>query len=171
VGTFVAPFALVLTLVAYLAPDHAPEVSLSLLGRAHIALATLGVAAFALATCLAVLYLVQDRQLKQKKTGPVVKRGAALATLDRYMNRAVQIGFPLFSLAMVMGAVWLAQRAGGVRIEYVVAAVAWAAFAALLIARGAAGWRGKRAAWLTIGGFIATLIVLGLYLVRHMLEG
>jgi len=37
-----------------------------------------------------------------------------------------------------------------------------------LLARVGAGWRGKRAAWLTLGGFGGTLSVLLLYILRSL---
>jgi ABC-type uncharacterized transport system permease subunit len=168
VGAFVAPAALVLLLVAYLAPDRAAGTTegLGMLGRVHIGLATVGVSIFALATGLAVFYLVQERELKNHKIGRAVKRGAALETLDHLMYRSVQIGFPIFSVAMVSGALWTAQRGGAIRVEYPIAAIAWAAFAAVLIARQTAGWRGRKAALLTIVGFVAAAVVLGFYVAR-----
>ncbi len=168
VGAFVAPAALVLLLVAYLSPDRSSGTTegLGMLGRVHIGLATVGVSIFALATGLAVFYLVQERELKNHKIGRAVKRGAALETLDHLMYRSVQIGFPIFSVAMVSGALWTAQRDGEIRVEYPIAAIAWAAFAAVLIARHTAGWRGRKAALLTIVGFVSAAIVLGFYVAR-----
>jgi ABC-type uncharacterized transport system permease subunit len=173
VGAFVSPVALVLLLIAYLSPeggDHSTE-GMGVLGRVHIGLASVGVSIFALATGLAFFYLVQERQLKRHKVGKVVKRGTALDTLDKLEYRLVQIGFPIFSIAMVAGAIWYARRQGGMRIEYPIALLAWGSFAALLIARHTAGWRGRRAALLTIVGFAGTVIVLGIYLARRVAEG
>ena len=64
------------------------------LGSAHILLATLGVAVFALAAVLALLYLFQDRQLKRKRFDRVMGMGTPLETLDRLALRCVSIGFP-----------------------------------------------------------------------------
>jgi ABC-type uncharacterized transport system permease subunit len=44
---------------------------------------------------------------------------------------------------------------------------AWVAFGVLLVARLGAGWQGRRAAWLTLGGFGGTLLVLLAYIVRY----
>jgi len=45
--------------------------------------------------------------------------------------------------------------------------VTWIAFAVLLVARLGGGWRGRRAAWLTLGGFGGTVLVLVVYFLRH----
>jgi len=85
----------------------------------------------------------------------------------------VSIGFPVFTLALVTGAVWIA-RLGGLaasearRPEYLMAVAAWAAFGVLLLARVGAGWRGHRAAWLTLGGFAGLFAVLLLYVLRSL---
>jgi ABC-type uncharacterized transport system permease subunit len=44
-------------------------------------------------------------------------------------------------------------------------------YAALLVARQIYGWRGRRAARLTLVGFAAALAVLVIYLVRRMVGG
>ncbi len=165
-GAFTAPAAAALLLTARLTPAGEPTTGLGALGRIHISLATVGVSIFALATALAVLYLLEERQLKHKKLGTIVQRGTALETLDRLAHRCVQVGFPIFTVAMVTGAVWSARRSAELRPEYVIAFVAWTAFAVLLIARVAAGWRGRRAAIITLVGFAAAATVLGIYLAR-----
>ena len=43
----------------------------------------------------------------------------------------------------------------------------WIAFAVLIVARVGAGWRGRRAAWLTLGGFGGTALVVAAYFLRH----
>ena len=173
VGAFLAPASLVLLMTARLSPSGGAETTegLGVLGRVHISLATVGVSIFALATALAVVYIVEERQLKSKQVGGLVKKGVALETLDTLVHRCVQIGFPIFTVAMVTGAVWSARRSEEIRPEYVIAMVAWTAFAGLLVARTTAGWRGRRAALMTILGFFSSLLVLAIYLVRRAAGG
>ena len=171
-GAFAVPASLILLLLARVVPDDSGALRMGSLGRVHVLLATLGVAVFALAAVLAVLYLLEERRLKHKqfeRSG----REAPLATLDRLALRCVSVGFPIFTVALVTGAVWVA-RLGGVataeahRPEYLIAIAAWLAFGVLLVARVGAGWRGRRAALLTLGGFAGTLAVLLVYVVRTM---
>lgn len=170
VGAFVAPMAMVLLLLAQIPPDPVAGSTsdLGMLGRLHISLSTVGVAIFALATGLAVFYLVQERQLKRGRLGPIVKKGIALETLDSLGHRLVLLGFPIFTIAMIAGAVWVSRAQMGFRAEYPIAGITWLAFAALLVARTTSGWRGRRAALLTLVGFGAAVVVLGLYLARHL---
>lgn len=169
-GVVVMPVALVLLLLARLTPEGKQE-GLSTLGRIHISLATLGVGIFALASALSAIYLVEDRALKRKKFEGVAfkDRGAPLESLDRLAHRLVWVGFPIFTVALALGAVWTARLGEDLgRIEYLLAAVTWLVFAVLLVARQIYGWRGKRAAKLTLEGFAAALAVLAIYLVRRI---
>jgi ABC-type uncharacterized transport system permease subunit len=176
VGGFVAPVALVLEVLGRLAPAAVPHASVatpdSALGRIHIMLSIAGVVLFMLAAGTAFVYLFRERQLKGKRLGAFHHRGPALATLDAVGHRCITLGFPVFTVAIVTGAIWVARLrpfAGGatLRPEYSISLLTWAAFAALLWARTTAGWQGRRAAWLTVVGFGGALLVLIIYLVRY----
>ena len=166
-GVVVMPVSLVLLLLARLTPAGAAPEDLSMLGRIHISLATVGVGIFALASALSAIYLVEDRALKRKKFDALAfkDRGAPLEALDRLSHRLIWVGFPIFTVALVLGAVWTSRLGEGLgRVEYLLAAVTWIAFAALLVARQIYGWRGRRAAKLTLEGFSTALAVLVIYL-------
>jgi ABC-type uncharacterized transport system permease subunit len=161
----------VLLLLARLTPAGVEPGDLTALGRVHISLATLGVAVFALASVLSAILLVEDRTLKRKRfdTAAFKDRGAPLESLDRTAHRLIWIGFPIFTIAMVLGAMWAAQRDESLdRPEYALAAVTWGAYATLLVTRVVYGWRGKRAARVNLVGFAAAVAVLVIYLVRRM---
>jgi len=172
-GVVVMPVALVLLLLARLTPaGHAPE-DLSVLGRVHISLATIGVGVFALASALSAIYLAEDRALKKKRFDAMAFKGggAPLEALDRMSHRLIWVGFPIFTVSLVLGAVWVSRLGASLdRLEYPLAAVTWLAYATLLVARQIYGWRGRRAATLTLEGFATALAVLLIYLVRRMVE-
>jgi ABC-type uncharacterized transport system permease subunit len=168
-GAFAVPAALVLLLLARVVPgdENTPPGSLGVL---HVFLATLGVATFALATVIEIVYLLQEKRLKRKQLDRM-GGGAPLDTLDRLAARCVSVGFPIFTLALITGAIWVArlgllQNGGRVRPEYLAAVASWVAFGVLLVARAGAGWQGRRAAWLTVGGFSGVLLVVLGYLLR-----
>lgn len=170
-GAFVAPAAIVILAAARLSPSGEALPGLTQLGRVHISLATLGVAIFALATLLAVLYLIEERSLKHKRfDGFFFRRGVPLERLDLWAHRLVLAGFPIFTLAIMLGVIWVSQRGTGFnRPEYPLALVTWASFAALIVTRTTHGWRGRRAAWLTIVGFAGAILVFAIYLARRSL--
>jgi ABC-type uncharacterized transport system permease subunit len=172
-GAFAVPAALVLVVLARVLPDAPDLERLGNLAITHVLLSTVGEACFALAAVLAAVYLVRERQLKRKKFARLREDAAPLDTLDRLAARLVSFGFPVFTLAIVTGAVLVARlgllrHAGGVRFEYVLAVVSWLAFGVLLVARAGAGWQGRRAAYLTLGGFAGAMLVLVGYFLRHV---
>jgi len=173
-GAVVAPVALGLLAAARLTPAGNEPAGLTTLGRIHIMLAIVGVSVFAVASALAAIYLIEERSFKAKKLDSIAWRsgGAPLEALDKLANRLVVVGFPIFTLAMVLGVVWVSDRGGSFdRPEYGLALVTWTSFATLLATRVAYGWRGRRAARLTLIGFGAALTVLAIYLVRRVVGG
>ncbi|HSD90503.1 MAG TPA: cytochrome c biogenesis protein CcsA [Kofleriaceae bacterium] len=171
-GVVVMPVALVMLLIARLTPVGEAQAGLDTLGRIHISLATIGVAIFAVASVLSAMYLVEERALKRKKFDALAfkdNKGTPLESLDKLAHRLVWAGFPIFTIALVLGAIWVARLGEDLgRIEYPLAAITWLAFAALLVMRAVYGWRGKRAARLTLLGFGAALLVLAIYLLRRL---
>lgn len=173
-GAAVMPVSLILLVVARLTPAGAAADELSTLGRIHISLATLGVGVFALASALSAIYLVEERALRRKRFDTLAfkDRGAPLEALDRLSHRLIWAGFPIFTIALVLGAIWVAKLGESLdRPEYPLAAVTWMFYAALLVVRQAYGWRGRRAARLTLAGFATAVLVLMIYLVRRMAGG
>jgi ABC-type uncharacterized transport system permease subunit len=167
VGALVVPVTMVLDLAARLSPSREVVHGVSTLGAVHITLATAGVALFAVAAGGAVIYLVEERALKAHRAGRLFKRGPALETLDTLNRRCIVFGFPLFTVAVITGAVW------GIKLgnplftpQYSFAVAAWIMYAVLIVARLTAGWRGRRAAIMTLGGFATSLTVLLIYFVR-----
>jgi cytochrome c-type biogenesis protein CcsB len=136
----------------------------------HTVLAFLGNAAFALAFGIGFMYLVQEHHVKSKRLGGLFERLPSLQTLDEINYRLITFGFPLFTLAIISGALW----AINVRGSYwnrdpreVLALVTWFIYAIVLHARLVAGWRGRRAAFLSIIGFLTILIAfVGIKLLR-----
>jgi len=170
-GVVVMPVSLVLLLLARLTPAGTAPGDLSVLGRVHIMLVTVGVGVFALASALSAIYLVEDRALKKKKFDALSLRdkGAPLEGLDRTAHRLIWVGFPIFTIALVLGAVWASSLGEDLtRPEYPLAVVTWAFYASLLVARQIYGWRGRRAARLNLAGFGVAILVLLIYLVRRM---
>jgi cytochrome c-type biogenesis protein CcsB len=126
---------------------------------AHVVTCFLGYAAFAVAFCLSLLYLVKAR--KSPKDQGVVRNSLPSAeVLDDFSYRMISVGFPLLSLGIITGAAW-ANSAWGSYWSWdpkeTWSLIVWLIYAAYLHARIARGWKGKRAAWLSLVGFAATL--------------
>ena len=127
---------------------------------AHTTLAFLGDAFFVIAFAGGVLYLVQERQLKSRHIGAFYRRLPSLDLLDRVNYRSLTFGFPLLTLGIITGAIW-AENAWGSYWQWdpkeTWSLITWFIYAALVHARLTVGWRGRKAAWLSIVGFLAVL--------------
>jgi len=163
-GALVSPFAFLLTLSSTLVFSGTetlpPELRTAWL-PAHVAPAILGLAIFAIASATSAVYLVQERRLKAKRFGRL-PRLPSLETLDNLNYRCVAWGFALFTLGIVTGSL-LAKTRWGTFWSWepvqVLSVLAWLLYAVLLQAR-TLGWRGRRAATLTLVGFALLMVSL-----------
>jgi ABC-type uncharacterized transport system permease subunit len=167
-GAFVAPVCLTFVLGSRFvgAPDQGVG---GWLLAFHVTVNVLGDAFFLLASGAAVLYLVEERRLKQKRAASLFGKLPALDALDRAEHLLLWTGFALLTLGIVSGTVWAHRIETGSPAEAARALLAygsWVLFAGVLVLRAALGWRGRRAAYGTIAGFLLEVAVLVFYLVR-----
>jgi cytochrome c-type biogenesis protein CcsB len=164
-GAFVLPIVAVLSLnVTAARPGTLPPVLASAWIWIHIALAMIGIAAFVFNFVGAIMYLLQERQLKTKRPGAFYYRLPALQTLDRLTFRTLALGFPFLTIGLLLGALWARAAWGGALTFDPIAffsLVAWIVYASTLAGRAAAGWHGRRAAYGAIIGFAALVLTLG----------
>lgn len=129
----------------------------------HVILALLGISAFILNFAGAVMYLLQEHQLKAKRPGAFYYRLPSLETLDRMTFRALTLGFPFLTVGILLGALWARTAWGSVFVFDPLALfsfLAWLVYAATLSGRTLAGWRGRRAAYFALLGFSALVLTL-----------
>jgi cytochrome c-type biogenesis protein CcsB len=165
-GCFVAPLAFLMALAGIAfggAGELPPGLKTSWL-YAHVTLALLGNAVFALAFGVSLMYLVQESRLKSKRMTALYKLLPSLERLDRLNYIFLVWGFPLMTLGILTGSVWAGVYWG----DYwswdprqISSTITWLLYGSLLQGRIAAGWRGRRAALVTIVGFV---VVLGYFL-------
>ncbi len=156
IGLVALPIALALLLYAMTIPSAidplVPALQNNLLLSVHVAVAIVAYGTFSISFAAAILYLLQ---------GENGRRGLPRhELLDEISYKAVVIGFPFLTLTIVLGAVW-ADVAWGTYWNWdpkeTASLVTWLIYGSYLHARVARGWRGKRAAWLLLLGFGATL--------------
>ncbi len=172
VGAFVAPLALATLLASRFVGGGALAPSTRMKSAVlpfHVTMNLLGVALFSLASASAILYLVQERRLKQKRLHGVFQRLPPLDALDRAEHRFLLAGFPLLTLGILSGTLWAVRLDADTVADLVRAGFGygtWVLFAGVLLLRAALGWRGRRAAYGTLAGFGFAMVVLLLYLLR-----
>jgi cytochrome c-type biogenesis protein CcsB len=158
IGAIVGPFITVATLAAVMTMQTSrivlPESLRSIWLPIHVTLACLGCSMFVLASAVSLVYLVYESKLKAKRVmRPQGSDVPSLEKLDRINYRLLVWGFVMLSLAIVSGAIWADATWGHFWNWEPVeswSAVIWVLYAALLESRLTVGWRGRRAAALTI---------------------
>ena len=125
----------------------------------HVAFVLAAFAGFTLSAALAGLYLWQERALKRRQAGILRLPAPSLATLETLVTRTIVIGLPCLTVGIVTGLIRLRREGAGVDALMVVTLVTWGVYAAFLLLRYEAGWRGRRAAYLALTGFALVLVV------------
>jgi HemX protein len=124
----------------------------------HIALSFLGIAAFATSAAAGAMYLVERRELKSRRFGPVFRFFPPLETLDRVNHFAAVVGMLGLTLGVVLAATYSLEyhTAGLPKVAWAVAA--WLGATVVAVGRLAGGWRARRAALVTTTAFIAVVL-------------
>jgi len=158
-GVYAAPLAAFLLLVAYSFPSEPmadPRLLKGFWLVMHVITIFLGDAVFALAAGIGGLYLLQEHGIKRKKRGFFFSRLPSLDLLDSTGYACIFTGFTLLTVGMIAGMLYANNVLGrfwGWDPKEVWSAVAWVFYALLLHLRLIKGWRGRRAAILSIAGF------------------
>ncbi len=133
----------------------------------HLVPVYLGYAGFAVAAGAGVGYLAQERLLRAKGTGARWRRLPSLETLGRVEWAALSLGYPVLTVGLVAGVVWAYQTRSPLGSAWYAdpkvlgGLVVWVFYTAALHLRLFLRLSGRRAAWLTVVGFLFTLLSFG----------
>jgi cytochrome c-type biogenesis protein CcsB len=140
----------------------------------HVALVLVGLAALVLNFGGALMYLLQERQLKARRPGTIYYRLPPLETLDRLTVATLTVGFPFLTVGLALG-VLSARAAWGSVMTFdplaLFSLLMWVIYAAILAGRVMGRWRGRRAAYFSIAGFCVMLVTLGAGVFLHGRHG
>jgi len=172
-NAFLAPVVFLAVLYALIMPLEFPVEPLLLhypwLG-VHVVISLLGFAGFALAFCMALLYLWQDHQLRARRFRQLLP---SLDLADRGVYYLVGLGFPLLTLEIAMGFLWMVRGSGqDLRLtdpKILATSVTWIVYAIYLYLYRVVGWRGRKPHFLIILGF--ALVLLTFLATRHQFTG
>lgn len=145
----------------------------------HVTAATVSFAALHLGCISAILYLCKDsyeRRLASGRSGGRLtgfwQRLPTAAALDKTAYRVNAFIFPLWTFAIICGAIWAEGAWGrywGWDPKETWAFITWVAYAAYLHARSTAGWKGRKAAYISLVAFAC--FVFNYYLVNIFFSG
>ena len=157
--------------------------------KIHVVAAITGSSLFALGSIVTILYLAKDRRERRsaavapimggsvdlddapphfesgadESVGGATRRGIlpSAAVLDRVAYRTIAFAFPIWTFAVIAGAIWAEQAWGrywGWDPKETWSFITWVVFAGYLHARATSGWRGRRAAAIALVGFASLLV-------------
>ena len=119
----------------------------------HVVAALLGYAALLFTAAAAVVYLVQERQLKRKSKSSIFRVLPPLGTLDDLISKSLAAGFIFITIGIVIGSIWAFVEMGTSWIgdsSIGISFITWMVYLALVFFRVSAGWRGRKTAIFSI---------------------
>jgi HemX protein len=159
-GAFTAPLVVLLQGFALFAPidvRHPVKVPANSSLEFHASVSLVAYGAFGLACIAAVMYLVQDRQLKTHQLRSIFYHLPPLTDLFAAITRLLWLGFILYTVGIASG--FFTGRPLP-RVQVVAAIAVWLLYAAILQGRYFRRIAPKRVAALCIIGFSAALTLL-----------
>jgi cytochrome c-type biogenesis protein CcsB len=153
--------------------------------KIHVVAAILAWGTFLVGAVVTVLYLQKERYerrvvalspaaLAARRSGGIMRRLPAAEQLDALSYKVIAFGFPIWTFAIIAGAVWAEAAWGrywGWDPKETWSFITWVVYAGYLHARATAGWSGRRAALIALAGFsaltfdyyVVNLVVTGLH--------
>jgi ABC-type uncharacterized transport system permease subunit len=157
-GVFLLPIAVLLAIV----PAFRPVVHTGWL-LLHIALLLAAYAALFLSLIASLLYLIQERRLKQKRAASASPlRLPPLETLDQIALNALRFGLPCMTAGLLIGSVIALQTTGPSFFadpKVLLSFAMWIAYILMIFIRSHSGLRGRRAVYLSSFVFLVVLAV------------
>ena len=162
-GIFMLPMVFVLTLISAFRPERSFDSSAFRGGwlLVHIGSTILGYTGFFLTFVAAVMYLMQERELKSKTPRAFYYRLPSLEVCDELYYRSLLFGLPFLSLGILTGFIWASRTWKGpweLDPKILASLFTWLIYLVLFSTRVSGNWRGRRAAYVAIFGFAAVMV-------------
>jgi len=132
----------------------------------HVTAMIIASGLFIFGAVVTTLFLLADRSEKRMAAGKpswsagILEHLPRPAILDRLSYRAVLFAFPVWTFGVMAGAIWADHAWGrywGWDPKETWSFITWVVYAMFLHARATAGWRGRRAGYVHLAGFVALI--------------
>ena len=162
-GIFMLPVAFVLTVVSAIQKGTLPSSPQFRSGwlLVHITTILLGNVGFFLTFVAAIMYVIQERQLKSRRPSAFYYRLPSLEVCDELYLRSLIFGLPFLTFGILTGLVGASREWKGpweFDPKILASLITWFIYLFLFSTRLSGSWQGRRSAYLAILGF-ATIMV------------
>jgi cytochrome c-type biogenesis protein CcsB len=142
----------------------------------HITALIIAGGSFMVSGVTGITYLVSHRAEAKRALGEKVAgiagRLPSPELLDRISHRFILFAFPLWTFGIIAGAIWADEAWGrfwGWDPKEVWSFISWVIYAAYLHARATGGWRGPKATWINVLGFLT--VMFNFFAVNYVFSG
>ena len=162
-GAFILPFVIlwmVVTIAVAPGTPPRPAPGKGPLFALHVTLNILAYSAFALSFVLSLIYLLQNRVLRERRPGRVFWRFPALEVLESITRSSVMVGLVALGVGITFGFIWehrLSGRYLSADPKIIATLVIVAAYIGYLWLARTTSWRGARAALLCVVNFLIVI--------------
>jgi HemX protein len=173
-GLFVLSFALVLELLSAFNMSWQPETNELLTNKTfafHASLSIMGYTALSLAAIYALMYIIQNNNLKKRKLGNLFSQLPALTYLEKMSMRSVVTGIVLLGIGLLLGHLQAMELIGEFwpkDMKVIISDAVWLLYLCGFIITSVKKWRGEKMAYLSLYGFI--LLIVGGGIVIYLSE-
>ncbi len=162
-GIFMLPLAFVLTLISAVRTGTLPETPEFRSGWliVHITSILLGYVGVFLTFVAAIMYLIQEKELKSKRPHAFYYRLPSLEICDELYIRSLVFGLPFLTLGIMTGFIGASREWKGpweLDPKILASLITWFIYLILFSTRMSGSWRGRRSAYLAIFGFAAMMV-------------
>ncbi len=173
-GIFILAFAFLISLIASFFPSWESETNELLLKSSfalHASMAIIGYTALSLSAIYALMYIIQNRNMKKLKFGLMFTQLPALNYLETMSIRSVLIGIILLGLGILHGHFQAKELLGEfwpVDIKVIVMDIVWLVYFCSYLLMRLKKWGGLWMAYLSLSGFF--ILVVGGILTIYITE-
>jgi len=163
-GLFVLSFSLILELFSVINMSWEPETNELLTNKTfaiHASLSITGYTALSLAAIYALMYIIQNNNLKKRRLGKLFSQLPALTYLEKMSVRAVVTGIIVLGIGLLSGHYQALKLIGEFwpnDPKVIVSDAVWFIYLVGYLVTSMKKWRGEKVAYLSLYGFIVLVI-------------
>ena len=176
IGVFVVPAAFVAILITYTLPKGNPAIPTALQNYwliAHSTLIFFSYAAFVAAFGFGLMYLIEEKKIREKQHTLIYNLLPALGRSDGLGHKCIVAGVTLLTIGIIVGALWtryaqeVTWRWLDPKVIFTIAT--WLIYVLQLGIRQILGWRGRKTAYSAIIGLgVALFTYAGVNLLQKL---